>query len=71
MTESLPAAAAERLLRRTGSGRVSDDSAEALAELLESVGTEIARTAGELAAKENRKTVKGIDIRKAAKEVWE
>lgn len=70
MAENLPTAAAERILRKTGSGRVSEDASEALAELLESVGTEIARTAGEMAAKDGRKTVKGADIRQATKEIW-
>lgn len=70
MAENLPTAAAERILRKTGSGRVSEDASEALAELLESVGTEIARAAGEMAAKDGRKTVKGADIRQATKEIW-
>lgn len=67
----LPLAAVERILRKSGSGRVSDDATRALAELLEGVGSEIARAAREMAAKEGRKTVKGGDIRQAAKEVWE
>lgn len=70
MAENLPTAAAERILRKTGSGRVSQDASEALAELLESVGTEIARTAREMAVKDGRKTVKGADIRQATKEIW-
>lgn len=67
----LPLAAVERILRKSGSGRVSDGAAAVLAELLEGVGSEIARAAREMAAREGRKTVKGGDVRRAAKEVWE
>lgn len=70
MVENLPLAAVERILRKSGSGRVSDDASETLAELLEGAGTEIGRRAGEIAAREGRKTVKGADVRLAIKEVW-
>lgn len=63
----LPIAAADRLLRKAGAPRVSEDAAKALIEILEETAHKIASKAAELAKHSKRKTVTAADIKLAAK----
>lgn len=63
----LPLAAVDRIIRKAGAERVSEDAAQALAEILEEKGVEIAKQANQFALHANRKTVVDADIRLAVK----
>ena len=64
---AIPLAAMERLIKKAGGGRVSDDAKAALKEVLEEKAEVIARQAVKLASHAGRKTVKAQDIRLAVK----
>ncbi len=63
--------AADRIIRKSGTLRVSADARFALSELLEHIGSEISRRAGEIAAADKRKIIQAGDIQKARKEIWD
>ena len=63
----LPLAAMEKLLKRCGAARVSEDAKEAMKDVLESYGEEIGQKAVRIAQHSGRKTVKGPDIKLAVK----
>jgi histone H3/H4 len=63
----LPLAAVDRIIRKAGGARVSEEAAAALAEVLEDHGIKIAQQAAELSRHAGRKTVTGADIRLAVK----
>ena len=65
----LPVAPVSRLIREAGAKRVSEGARDALAEVLESYGLEVAREAVGWASHAKRKTVKAEDIREAVKRV--
>ena len=70
MTEKLlPLAAMEKVLRKAGADRVSEDAQEALKNVLEDLGQNIAQKATRLANHAGRKTIKASDIKLAAKEL--
>ncbi len=63
--EGLPIAATDRIIRKAGGKRVSEDAAKELARLLEKKALEIAGEAIEWANHADRKTVRDSDIEKA------
>ena len=63
----LPLANMERLLKEGGAERVSEDAKEALAEVLENYGLEIAKDATILSEHAGRKTVRKEDVKLSAK----
>ena len=58
----IPVAAAERIIREAGAKRVSKEAALLFAEWMESIISEIARSAGEMASHAGRKTVTEEDV---------
>ncbi len=65
----LPVAPVSRLIREAGARRVSEGARDALAEVLENYGLEVAKEAVEWANHAKRKTVKAEDIKEAVKRV--
>ncbi len=63
----LAKAAVDRLIRKAGAERVSEDAAVALSRALEKKAVEISQEAMSLAEHAGRKTVKREDIELAAK----
>lgn len=63
----LPLAAVDRIIRKAGGGRVSEEAAAALSEILEERGIKIAQQATEFARHAKRKTVTADDIKLAVK----
>lgn len=63
----LPGAAMEKLLRKAGATRVSEDAKEALREVLEDLAQEIGEKAIKFAQHSGRKTIKKSDIKLASK----
>ncbi len=63
----LPLAAMEKILKKCGAGRVSEDAKEAMKEVLEDYGEQIGQKAVRVAQHSGRKTVKGVDIKLALK----
>ncbi len=67
LLSELPLAAVDRIIRKAGGARVSEEAAAALAEVLEEYGIKIGQQATELAKHANRKTVTEADIKLALK----
>lgn len=65
----IPLAPVDRLLRKAGCPRVSEEAAAELALVLEKLAVEIGQKANLLAQHAGRKTVVGADI-KLAEEEW-
>jgi len=63
----LPAAAMEKLLKKAGADRVSDDAKDKFREFLEEIAQEFGEKAARLAKHAGRKTVKASDISEAVK----
>jgi histone H3/H4 len=62
-------ASMQRIIRKSGAERISDDAANELREILEEIAEKIAKHAVELSAHAGRKTIKLEDIRLATKNV--
>lgn len=62
---SLPNAPIERIIRKAGAERVSEDAVEELRRAVEEIGDEIAQDASDLANHANRNTVKKEDVEMA------
>ena len=60
-------ASVDKLIRKAGAGRVSEDAAIALAKILEEEAIDVAREAVALAEHAGRKTVKKEDVELAIK----
>ena len=67
MEKIIHLAAMEKLLKKCGAARVSEDAKEALKEVLETYGEKIGEQAVRLAQHSGRKTVKGTDVKLATK----
>ena len=65
----LPLAAMEKLLKKIGADRVSEDAKAAMKEVLEDYGEKIGEHAIKIAKHSGRKTVKGGDVKLAAKQI--
>ncbi|MBI5225351.1 histone family protein [Candidatus Micrarchaeota archaeon] len=63
----LPLAAVERLIRKAGAERVSEDASEALADILEEYAITLGQKAASLAKHAGRKTVTGEDVKLAGR----
>ena len=63
----LPLAAMEKLLKKCGAPRVSEDAKEALKEILELYADEIGQKAVRIAQHSGRKTVKAGDVKLAVR----
>ena len=63
----LPLAAVDRIIRKAGGPRVSEEAAATLAEILEEKGIRIAQQATEFSKHAKRKTVTAQDIKLAVK----
>lgn len=67
--EELSVAAIHRIIKKAGADRVSESAAKELAGILEDIGAKIGKEALEFAMYTGRKTVRGKDIKMAAKKV--
>ncbi|OKY78445.1 MAG: Histones H3 and H4 [Candidatus Methanohalarchaeum thermophilum] len=65
----LPLAPVDRIIRKGGAERVSEEAREELADVLEKYGTEVSEEAVRLAEHAGRKTVKAEDIELASERV--
>lgn len=63
----LPLAAVDRIIRKAGNIRVSEDAASVLSDFLEEEGVKIAQQAALYAKHANRKTITDADIKLAIK----
>ncbi len=63
----LPAAAMEKLLKKAGADRVSEDAKHKLREVLEEYAEALGAKAVRLANHAGRKTVKASDVKEATK----
>nr|MCK4930428.1 NFYB/HAP3 family transcription factor subunit [Nanoarchaeota archaeon] len=64
----LSLSAMEKLMKAAGAYRVSEESKEALRDVLEDIGERISKEAIELSRHANRRTIKAKDIKLASKE---
>ena len=64
----IPLAAMEKLLKKAGAPRVSEDAKVALKDVLENIGMKIGNKAMTYSKHSGRKTVKATDIKLAERE---
>lgn len=64
----LSLSAMEKLMKAAGAYRVSEESKEALRDVLEDIGEKLSKEAIELSRHANRRTIKAKDIKLASKE---
>ena len=63
----IPLAAMEKVMKKAGAERVSEDAKTALRDLLEDFGGEVAESALKLAMHAGRKTIRADDIKLATR----
>ncbi|MFH1770907.1 MAG: histone family protein [archaeon] len=63
----LPLAAMEKLMKKTGAKRISEDAKDELRKVLEEFGEEVAEASLKLAKHAGRKTIKAEDIKLATR----
>ncbi len=63
----LPLAAMEKLLKKCGATRVSEDAKATMKDILEEYAEQIGQKAVKMAQHSGRKTVKGADVKLATK----
>jgi len=63
----LPLAAMEKLLKKCGAPRVSEDAKDVMKDVLQEYGEQVGQKAVKIAQHSGRKTVKGTDIKLALK----
>ncbi len=68
---ALPLASVDKLIRKAGAHRVSEDAAKELAAHLEEIAIEVGREAITLAEHAGRKTVKAEDVSLARKRMFD
>lgn len=68
---ALPLASVDKLIRKAGAHRVSEDAAKELATHLEEIAIEVGREAITLAEHAGRKTVKAEDVSLARKRMFD
>ncbi|MFP3909389.1 MAG: histone family protein [Archaeoglobaceae archaeon] len=64
----LPTAPIDRLIRKAGAARVSEEANKKMVEALEDYASEVARKAADIARHSGRKTVKAEDVKLALKQ---
>ena len=69
MTEVLPVAPFKKMLKKTNH-RVSEDAADALAEVIEELGFLVVEEALSIAESNKRKTIRKDDIENARRALW-
>jgi histone H3/H4 len=67
--EELPVVAMHRIIKKAGAERVSESGAKELARVLEEIGLKIGKDALDFSVHAGRKTVKGKDVKIAAKKL--
>jgi len=67
--EDLPIAAMQMIVKKAGADRVSESACKELAKVLEEIGVKIGEEALEFIMYAGRKTVRGKDVKIAAKKV--
>ncbi|MFP3908306.1 MAG: histone family protein [Archaeoglobaceae archaeon] len=63
----IPVSPVDRLMRKAGAQRVSEDASKKMVEVLEEYASDVARAAADVARHTGRKTVKAEDIKLALK----
>lgn len=63
----IPVSPIDRLMRKAGANRVSEEASKKMVEELEEYASDVARTAADVARHTGRKTVKAEDIKLALK----
>jgi len=63
----LPLAAMEKMMKKAGAARVSENAKEVLKDMLEDYGEKISEKAVKIASHSGRRTVKGGDLKLALK----
>ncbi len=64
----LSLAAMEKIMKKAGAYRVSEDSKKALRDVLEEIGDRISKEADELSKQARRSTIKAKDIKLASQD---
>lgn len=63
----IPVSPIDRLVRKAGAERVSEETSKKMVEVLEEYASEVARSAAEISRHTGRKTIKAEDIKLALK----